>query len=224
MNTNVFELTHTSALSGNLNQMAIDKNGQIWAGGPDGIRRINPTMWYSTSIGPIESEVWAVAIDKQDNKWFGHEYGVLKYDNQTWTPYNPVNSGIIDKFTFSIAVDSVGNIWFGTRGGLSMLSGQNSGIKRNFDLHKKTISSYFLHASFVTKDRFLISSNLNLKTINIYDLNGKCLLRSGIQNYNRSSQIISIENIHSCFHGKMLILEVNDNKNNILRTKLNYFY
>ena len=61
--------------------------------------------------------VQAIAIDKENNKWFCTETGVLKFDGKTWTNYT-TKDGLIDNYIRAIAIDKKGNKWFGTNKGL----------------------------------------------------------------------------------------------------------
>ncbi|MDY0102895.1 MAG: two-component regulator propeller domain-containing protein [Lentimicrobium sp.] len=63
-----------------------------------------------------------VAIDQDNNKWFGTGAGVAKFDDVTWTVYT-TNEGIIDDYITCIAVDANNNIWIGTDLGASKFDG-----------------------------------------------------------------------------------------------------
>ena len=70
-----------------------------------------PTWNTYVSNGLMGNLVLAIAIDAQDNKWFGNNGGgVSKLNGENWTTY-------IDTCTVeAIAVDALGNKWFGTLG------------------------------------------------------------------------------------------------------------
>lgn len=63
-----------------------------------------------------------VAIDQNNNKWFGTGAGVAKFDDVTWTVYT-TNEGLIDNYIICIAVDANNNIWVGTDLGASKFNG-----------------------------------------------------------------------------------------------------
>lgn len=65
-----------------------------------------------------------VAIDQNNNKWFGTGAGVAKFDDVTWTVYT-TNEGIIDDYIVCIAVDVNNNIWIGTDLGTSKFDGNS---------------------------------------------------------------------------------------------------
>jgi ligand-binding sensor domain-containing protein len=67
----------------------------------------------------------AIAIDAQNNKWFGSFFlGVQKYDGNNWTSYTSSN-GLADDRITDIAIDSQGNKWFCTIKGVSKYNGTN---------------------------------------------------------------------------------------------------
>ena len=68
-----------------------------------------------------------IAIDGNDDKWFGSDgSGVAVFDGD-WTVYNTANSGLSSNFVQSVFIDSAGNRWFGTLGGgVSRLSANGS--------------------------------------------------------------------------------------------------
>ena len=56
--------------------------------------------------------VQAIAIDKENNKWFCTGTGVLKFDGKTWTNFT-TKDGLIYNYIRAIAIDKKGNKWFG---------------------------------------------------------------------------------------------------------------
>jgi streptogramin lyase len=54
-----------------------------------------------------------VAIDRQDNKWFATENGVLKFDNTNWVKYD-TTIGLASNDAYSVLIDHLGNKWFGS--------------------------------------------------------------------------------------------------------------
>jgi streptogramin lyase len=76
------------------------------------------TSYIAGYNGFAGSQVNAIAIDWQGNKWFGTVWGgVSKFDGATWTTYDTSNSGLPHDYITSIATDNEWNIWFGTYGG-----------------------------------------------------------------------------------------------------------
>lgn len=78
---------------------------------------------FNTSNGlPDDYVSGGVAIDTNNNKWFGTAAGVAKYNDTTWTIYT-TSQGLIDNNTNCIAVDKNNNIWVGTNSGVSKFNG-----------------------------------------------------------------------------------------------------
>lgn len=76
----------------------------------------------ATSGLPDDFVNGGVAIDQNNNKWFGTGSGVAKFDDVNWTVYTTAD-GLIDNFTTCIAVDINNNVWVGTNSGLSKFNG-----------------------------------------------------------------------------------------------------
>jgi PKD repeat protein len=80
-------------------------------------------IFFIKGIFPSNVGVVAIAIDSQDNKWFGtNGGGVSKFDGSTWTTYTTLN-GLVGNSVYAIAVDGQGNKWFGTNNGISKFDG-----------------------------------------------------------------------------------------------------
>lgn len=79
---------------------------------------------YTTADGLINNTVNCLAVDANDNLWFGTQEGISFFDGTTWTNYD-VNShpDLVNNTIRAIAIDSDGNLWFGTDFGLSKYDG-----------------------------------------------------------------------------------------------------
>ena len=97
------------------------------------------TTYITSNSGLVVNGINAIAIDAQDNKWFGTNHGVSKFDNTRWTTYTTA-SGLVSDYVWVIEIDKQGNIWFGTTdGGVSKFDGKewttyntsNSGLVDN---------------------------------------------------------------------------------------------
>jgi ligand-binding sensor domain-containing protein len=79
---------------------------------------------YTTATSGLPDDFvnGGVAIDQNNNKWFGTGSGVAKFDDVNWTVYTTTD-GLIDNFTTCIAVDLNNNIWVGTNSGVSKFNG-----------------------------------------------------------------------------------------------------
>ena len=104
--------------------IAIDHNGVLWIGVE--FRNLNSggvafsidqfsfTNWQNIP----SSDVRAVVIDNQNNKWFANgDYGISKFDGSTWTKYLTSNSKIPDNRINSVCIDKLGYKWISTIGG-----------------------------------------------------------------------------------------------------------
>lgn len=63
-----------------------------------------------------------VAIDQNNNKWFGTAHGIVKFDDVNWTTYSTTD-GLTDYLIKCIAVDANNNIWAGTEFGANKFDG-----------------------------------------------------------------------------------------------------
>ncbi|MFH0866148.1 MAG: two-component regulator propeller domain-containing protein [Bacteroidota bacterium] len=78
---------------------------------------------YTTTDGlPDNFITGGVAIDTNNNKWFGTAAGVAKYNDASWTVFTTAD-GLIDNYTTCIAVDKNNNVWVGTNNGVSKYNG-----------------------------------------------------------------------------------------------------
>ena len=101
------------------NSIVIDKD-TLWIGSyGGGVAKylLNGTLLalYNRADGLESNYTWAVAIDKNGNKWFGGAYGVSKFDGTNWTTYF-VSDSVLKASVWVLAVDSLNNLWCGTDG------------------------------------------------------------------------------------------------------------
>lgn len=79
---------------------------------------------YTTSDGLISDNVSCVAVDANDEVWFGTGDGVSHFDGTNWTNYDmSTDSGIVDNGIEAVAVASNGDVWIGTSFGVSVYDG-----------------------------------------------------------------------------------------------------
>lgn len=77
------------------------------------------------NIGPNPNFIIAIAVDHQNNKWFGTwGAGLSKFDGKTWTTYTTQN-GLGGNFVHAVTVDRDGSLWVGTNGGVSRFDGKD---------------------------------------------------------------------------------------------------
>ena len=79
---------------------------------------------YTTDDGLINNTVNCLAIDVDDNLWFGTQEGVSFFDGINWTNFD-VNShpNLVSNTITAIAVDRDNNLWVGTDFGVSRFDG-----------------------------------------------------------------------------------------------------
>ena len=117
--------------------LAIDKDGDVWAGCwrasrvGGGLFRFDGSTWerYTTKNGLPGLEILKVHEDSQGRVWVGtYEQGsgagVACYDGIRWQSYNK-QDGLIDNCIYSMFEDPSGNMWFGTISGLSIFDGKS---------------------------------------------------------------------------------------------------
>jgi ligand-binding sensor domain-containing protein len=128
--------TANSGLASNYVQCVAIENANVkWFGGCIGsepsqglfvcdtavVSRFDGSTWTTYIAGQsglVGSQVTAIAIDWQGNKWFGTKgAGVIEFDGATWTPYDTSNSELPNDYVTAIVTDNEWNIWFGTYGG-----------------------------------------------------------------------------------------------------------
>lgn len=73
--------------------------------------------------GLIES-IFSMAIDNENNKWFGSYEGALKFDGIHWTVYKASKDKMKWSFINALAVDKENNIWFATEYGIARFDGK----------------------------------------------------------------------------------------------------
>jgi len=75
--------------------------------------------------------VYSVAVDSDENKWFGTSAGVSMFDGNKWFTYEK-SDGLAGDAVFSIDIDHSGNKWFatGTEAGVLGFGGSGSGVSQ----------------------------------------------------------------------------------------------
>jgi len=119
------------------------ENNYLWVASSGGVTRLDTasrtcTFYNEFNSGLPTPNVFSVAIDQLNNKWFGTGggptgtsesvypgAGLVKFNGSSWTVYNTVNSGLPHNTVRALFIDSVGDIWSGTYGGLSKYNGSS---------------------------------------------------------------------------------------------------
>lgn len=87
------------------------------------------SVWvnYQLSNSNIPTNVLScITIDMNGTKWIGtNEFGVLKFDGNSFTEFNKDNSPLPDNYILCLTVDPSNRLWIGTDNGLAVLSDNN---------------------------------------------------------------------------------------------------
>lgn len=144
----VYNTTNSGLPYNGVSGLAIDKQGNIWAGtgrwfafAGGGLAKYDGQNWtvYNTANSQLPSnDHTGLSVDAQGNIWIGTEGGTLmKFDGENWTNYGRLTSaGQLASASF----DAQGNVWVGTfGGGLTKFDGEhwtvyttgNSGLRHD---------------------------------------------------------------------------------------------
>jgi ligand-binding sensor domain-containing protein len=77
---------------------------------------------YTTVDGLPDNNVYGVAIDSHNIKWFGTQAGVARFNDTVFKVYTTAD-GLIDNYINCIAIDKYDIIWVGTDVGVGKLDG-----------------------------------------------------------------------------------------------------
>ena len=77
---------------------------------------------YTQTDGLLSNYVECVAVDINDNIWFGTAFGVSMYDGSSWTAYDQASYPLmLSNDIKAITATSTGDIWIGTDYGVNQL-------------------------------------------------------------------------------------------------------
>lgn len=80
---------------------------------------------YTTADGlPDNFICGGVAVDEDNNIWFGTAAGVARFDGSNWTVFD-TGDGLPDNYILCIAVDDSNHVWAGTNFGVSEYDGSS---------------------------------------------------------------------------------------------------
>ncbi len=97
-------------------------------------------QWSGRESGLITSGVFTLAVDKNNEVWFGHGFGLVSYglgkiNSSGSISYLTIKDGLIENHVSDLAFDSSGTLWITTNGGLSSYKdgvwrtiGENTGL------------------------------------------------------------------------------------------------
>jgi sugar lactone lactonase YvrE len=129
-----------SAVTGAVESLALDAEGNVWVGASGGLLKHMPAGYFKRVT--TADKVQALAIDQQGNAWLGTNKGlhVLTPEGYRRT-YTTSNSGLAANNVTSLALDRQGRAWAGTTKGLCLLDADgnwaaytraNSGLAGDF--------------------------------------------------------------------------------------------
>ncbi len=130
--------TTTNGLPTNIiDYIATEPSGSKWFGtqmegvsiyNNSSFTNINKTMMDSL----VDNNVFAIAVDKLNQKWIGTWYGVtLLSSTNTWVKNYRMQNGLYNNYVRDIKIDSNNNVWMGffadynQDGGISKFNGSN---------------------------------------------------------------------------------------------------
>jgi hypothetical protein len=131
-----YYLTSSSNLpSDSVRALAVDQEGQVWAGTEAGVARFDDGSWvtYNTAnSGLLNNLIRAMAVDHEGRMWLSTGSGVSVLEGEAWSSYTTANSGLLDDHVLCIAplpaaLDTrpgAGPVWFGTESGASYFDGE----------------------------------------------------------------------------------------------------
>jgi ligand-binding sensor domain-containing protein len=81
---------------------------------------------YTEADGLISNFVNCVALDADDNVWFGTKDGISFFDGTTWTNFDQTSHpALVDNNVLALDVDTDNNLWIGTDFGVNKFDGTN---------------------------------------------------------------------------------------------------
>ncbi|MBN1636157.1 MAG: hypothetical protein JW920_06560 [Deltaproteobacteria bacterium] len=107
----------------------LDVNGNIWLGSiGNGVIKYdvkNHIERFSHIDGLLHNNIRAIYVDENNDKWFGTDEGLNKFNGSQWASYIVDPNGLPSNKALSIAVDENNNKWIGTaRRGLCKFDGK----------------------------------------------------------------------------------------------------
>ncbi|MBN2188523.1 MAG: hypothetical protein JW699_03635 [Chitinispirillaceae bacterium] len=110
----------------NITSIAVDKQGRIWFGGPEGaaMKSGAQVTVFTSENGLSEGRVNVIAAAEDGSVWVGTDNGANRYKDGTWTPFT-VKEGLVSNKIQCLLTDARGAVWFGTDKGISVYDGSS---------------------------------------------------------------------------------------------------
>jgi ligand-binding sensor domain-containing protein/signal transduction histidine kinase len=141
-------------------------DGQLWAGGRNGLGRWDGQRWklFTTRDGLSDNVVCAMAEDHAGNLWIGTENGGLCFFNgEKFTSYQASENGLPGNDISCLYMDSAGVLWVGTSGhGLARFE---NGKWKSFSTHNGLASNSIGYIIGDDQGNLWIGSNAGLMFI-----------------------------------------------------------
>ena len=126
-NTKKNELTRYKALgavsSEGITGIAIDKQGNVWFGGKNGVIMKNGAQFtgYTAENGLSDNTINGIVATPDGNVWVGTDNGLNCYSAGSWKKYSTGEGLASDKIQ-TLLVDKSGSVWAGTDKGISVFT------------------------------------------------------------------------------------------------------
>lgn len=186
------------------NRVIAGKDGTIWLGTQSsGAININNGIWnnFNTSYGLPSNYVLTVIVDKNNQKWFGTNAGLVKFDGSAWRVYNKFNSPLLSNSIRVLRTDSNNSLWIGTgNSGAAKFDGTNWEL---FTKDNSGIADNIIKCIAIEKDTVWFGTTNGISCFNkglwkTYDAGSSGLLYNSIRDiaidYNGVKWIVPSDN------------------------------
>jgi hypothetical protein len=121
--------------------MDFDNYDNLWYAGNGGVYKMGFDGW-GWMFYPLNTEVQAVDFDSENNLWAATTtMGILKFDGQTWSAYDTLNSEVPTNKIRTLCVDQEDAIWVGFVDSLKV--GRFDGVQWKFFSSEECLVSEF---------------------------------------------------------------------------------
>jgi ligand-binding sensor domain-containing protein len=100
-------------------------DGTHWIADFSGLDKLEDGEWTVIDPPGNENTVYDLEADSEGNVWLAMRYGgLMKYNGEEWTQFNPTNSGLPSYLLQDLAIETQGRLWIGTQyDGVAAFSG-----------------------------------------------------------------------------------------------------